>query len=315
MIRINLLKSLQALPEVERIEEPARDAVSEFVAEPRGNGHLLLWVLVPIVLLASAGTGIYLAMRRSHTETPVEKIEPIEPAPVADTAHAWVPVASDLSPNALVPDSVKPATDSAAEPDPSRRIAFQYFTGTRLFQDLQNAAPQSVGFTRIMFTPPGEFYAHGVAGTDDDLQRFKRALTALPGALLTQDQSQPVGPGGMAREFHFSGNLRYDTSGMVSTENRVMAADQVGAALKGFMNTTHSLGIELEPIQLLDSSVSGGLTRLLYHTEAGCDYARLQALLEKLQRTRSHVGFQRVSLEAQGNEKMTASLDLLVYAR
>ena len=298
MIRINLLKSLQVLPEVEHFEDSEESI--EFAEESRSKGRL--WIVIPVILILSAGIGMYLAMRPSRTEKPAPLASP-------DTIAIATPV----------PDTVKTGADTVAktpeDPDPSRRITFQYFAGTRLFQDLQTAAAQGVGFTRIMFTPPDEFYVHGVASTEADLQHFKGALIALPGATLQQDQTQPVGAGGVAREFHFSGRIQYDTAGMTSTENRVLAANQVDATLKEFISTTHALGIELEPIQLQDSSVSEGLTRLLYRTEANCDYARLQTLLEKLQQNRSHVGFQRVNLEAQGNEKMTASLDLLVYAR
>ena len=102
---------------------------------------------------------------------------------------------------------------------------------------------------------------------------------------------------------------------IASAKSGAIVMNQLEAELRGFADTARTLGVEFETPRLRDSSSENGVPRFLYHAEASCDYSRLQALLENLQRAQSNVGFQRVSLEARGNEKMSASLDLILYAQ
>jgi hypothetical protein len=305
---INLLKPPRTI-----VLEP--DGVTDLIEESGGRGRG--WVMVALAMLLVAG-GIYFIARYLQKK-PVTKEEPSAIITGADSVFSVsnFPVSAETITDSAWDATFEVRTEQIfpgySRLQPLWRIAFQHFSGAHMLRDLQNATPAGVGFTRIVITPPCEFYVYGVASTVADFQHFQSAIISLSGANLRESLTQSVGAGGTAREFRLSGQILYDTAGMTEPKSGAIAMNRLEAELRGFADTARTLGVEFEPPRLLDSSSENGMRRFLYRAEASCDYSQLQALLENLQRTQSNVGFQRVSLEARGNEKMSASLDLILY--
>jgi hypothetical protein len=306
MIRINLLKPLQAQRPMTLVEEP------------KGGRR----VLVILVLLAVLGGGGYFALQKMGGGKPgaapaVAAVEESQtPAPAAAkpkriTANAVEEIVRQVQSDLAAQSSPPEYPDLA----PTQRIAYQHLAGRSLLRDLQAATPPDVGFARVIFTPPGEFYLHGLAASEGDLKRFHAALNALPGAEIRQSLARPVGGAKESWEFSFFGKVKYPTAEVARTANRVFPRNALDAGLKDFAGVAQELGVNLQAPRLQNSSTEGGIQRFLYRAEANCDYARLETLLEKLVENRSGVGLLRLALEARGDEKMVASLDLLVYAQ
>ncbi len=309
MIRVNLLKPLQA-------QRPMT-----LVDEPKGVGKRLAFALLGLAVIG----GLYFFLQKHGGKEkevqpqPVVVAPPPKPEPPSLEPKRPAPVSVDA-----VEEIVREATAEFAEPPPpagyadftpSQRIAYQLLAGTRILRDLQAATPPEIGFAQVVFTAPGEFYVRGLAATEEDLQRFQAALTALPGATIRKNQSRPVGAAKTAREFSFLGKVDYPVAEAARPENRVVTRDQLAAALKGFSGTAKEAGVSLQDPKLQKSTSVGGFERMLYKAEARGDYAHLQAFLEKIRDAQSSVGVLRLALEARGDEKMIASLDLLVYAQ
>ena len=321
---INLLKPRQAhLPKNEPLEfTEEREEFSEWLEEaPKSNRT---WVVI-LSMLVLVGAGVYFAVR--HRGRPQEKMDILRgPQPVASS-----PISAPTATPAAAPEPVATKTDTPSMPDtsfgaraerifpgysklsPSKLIAFQQSSGAQLLHDLLAAAPEGVGFSRIAFTPPGEFYIHGVATTAADMQHFQKGFNTLPGLELQENKIQSVGAD--QHEFVFSGRVAYSGMEIDSSKNRVLAANQSDASLQRFLKTAKAQNIDMDPPQLRDSSNVDGVRHRVYHTEARCDYVKLQALLEALRKARSNVGFQQLALEARGEESMTASLDLILYSK
>jgi len=306
MIRVNLLKPLQAQRPMTLVEES------------KGGKKFVL----ALILLAVLGGGGYLVLRL--TDGKAGDTGPV----VAATAESETPKPTPARPKRVTADAVEEIVREArsetaadtAPPDytdlaPSQRIAYQHLAGRSLLRDLQAATPPDVGFARVIFTPPGEFYLHGLAATEGDLKRFHAALSALPGADIRQSLARPAGGSRSSWEFSFFGKVRYPTSAVARATNRVYSKGAAAGGLREFTGVAKELGVQLQPPKLQNTSVEGGLQRMLYRAEVQCDYARLEGLLERLVDGRSGVGLLRLALEARGDEKMVASMDLLVYAQ
>jgi hypothetical protein len=289
------------------------------LVEDSKGGRRKALLLLALVILAA---GAYFALQKHGSGA-----QTVAPTPVVAVAPP-LPQPPPVKPKHVTADAVEEivqevqaerASDTAApqysDLAPSQRIAYQQLSGTRLLRDLEAATPPEVGFAQVIFTPPGEFYVHGLAATEADLNRFQAALTALPGSDIKPGLSRAVGPTKVAREFSFFGKVNYPASEVSQVENRVLARNRLATALKAFTDTAKSLGVEIQAPQLEKSAEAGGLQRQIYRTEAHCDYTRMQAFLDKLQGAQSSVGLLRLSLEAHGDEKMVANLDLIVYAR
>jgi len=306
MIRINLLKSVQSQRPMLLVEET--------------NGGKRVWVFALIALLVIS-VGIFIFKKPSATKKPEVTMTETAPAAAPDTVPA---VSEPAAPTADVAEEIVreareemvPATAPSTYSDlsPSQRVAFQQISGIRLLRDLQAVTPAEVGFARVIFTPPSEFYVYGIAANEEELKKFKSGLATLPGADIQESLSQPVGAAKVAREFSFFGKVNYPVAEALGTGNHVVAKDNPNVALNSLTAAAKELGMTLSP-KLENTTTSGGLQRNVYRVEARCDYARLQSLLEKIGESKADMGVVRVALEAKGDEKMVASLDLVVYAQ
>ncbi len=306
MIRINLLKPLQA-------QRPMT------LVETGGKGkRLAVWAAVVLVV---AGVAYFLTRPKSPT---MATVHPTRPTVAAHPAAAPTPTPKPITADA-VEEIVRQAqtdlsgmssTPTYADLAPSQRIAYQNDAGAKLLRDLGNATPVQVGFAQIIFTPPDEFYLHGLSESPGDLAKFQSALAAaFPGAEIRSGFSRPVGAAKTAREFSLFVKMKYTPDDASLIDNHVVARNQLNAALQGFAHTAQALGVSVQTPRLEKTTEADGLKRLVYRTEAQCDYSHLQELLEKMHADQSDVGLVRLALESHGDDHMVASLDLLVYAQ
>jgi len=314
MIRLNLLKSTQPrTQEFRPLQEPRETEDVEEMSDDQPKSKRL-WLLIPVVLVA-AGAAAFLSIRISHKKSAAQNDFPVAAvsAPTVDTTEHAV---TQTVPDTAIPVPSQTSADSVPTPilvDPSRQLALQAFTAGKWLRDLQSATPVGVGFTRVEFHPPAEFFVHGVASTEQDMQRFQDAFSSLP-LQLGQNEIRPVGRDRIAREFTFSGTVRYDTTGLNTAYIRIPPKAELDRTIKMFMENSRALDMAWE-VQLRDSMDAGDARLFHYHAEAAGDYSRMLSLLEKLKKTASNIGFERMGLEARGSESMTASLDLAVYAK
>src|SRR5437879_867533 len=174
MIRINLLKQLDAPAKPFVFEESSKSGKSKVLI----LAALCLAAVVTIVVLQFPGLFAGLLAKPERTVTaptpPQPKPEAAAPAPAKVTANAVEETVRDLRPEASKP----PAPTTYAELVPSRKIEFQNYASTRILKDIKSVTPPDVGFANFIFTPPGEFYVHGLAADEADLKRFQDGLAS-----------------------------------------------------------------------------------------------------------------------------------------
>jgi hypothetical protein len=279
MIRINLLKASQTPIPATRMAELIEES-------PKGRRTWALWLLV----FAIGVLGVYLAFINT-------KFQPAAPAQtVAAPAPQPTPVAAPR-PAAVSEDAV-----SAVSADP---IA-------HLLRDLLAATTPGIGFSNIDFTSPGTFHVHGVASTGDDLKKFEDALSASAGMEFKTDRVVSVKTDTAIREFFLSGTTRYPATKNDSVHT--VTLNQLNETLQDFASAAKEENVDMEKPALKDSSLFQGKRDFHYTADARCDYSNLQSLLAKLEANRSNIGFQHLTLDARGDEKMAASFDLTFYA-
>jgi hypothetical protein len=206
------------------------------------------------------------------------------------------------------------APPSYAELVPSQKIEFQQRMGLRILQDVKAATPPEIGFARFIFTPPGEYYLHGLASSENDLQRFKQALQALPGAEIRDGMLNPV-PEGTGREFSLFGKVRYPIAGPRSLTDKVIPEADLSTALRQWSAGAKQAGLKLGALKTISSTPLGSGSRRVYEVSGRGSYREVQNFLSQLHESESPVGLIRLTLQADRSGSMQAQFDLLAYSQ
>jgi hypothetical protein len=243
--------------------------------------------------------------------SPKPKPEAAVPAPAKVTANAVEETVRDLRPEASRP----PAPTTYAELVPSRKIDFQNYASTRILKDIKSVTPPDVGFANFIFTPPGEFYVHGLAADEADLKRFQDGLASLTGAEIKAGMNVPAGARGHAREFSFFGSVRYPVESMPTPPDRVLAKADVQKELKQLRTVAGNLGIHIKEPRLLATAQAGNVKKMVWEASADCSFQQIQDFLTGLHESKSNLGFAKFALHAHGDEKMIADMDILAYVQ
>ncbi|MBW8888717.1 MAG: hypothetical protein JF616_13250 [Fibrobacteres bacterium] len=311
MIRINLLKPLDAPTKPFVFEEPSKSGKSKVLILLA----LCLTAVVTIVVLQFPGLFGGLLSKPEPTVAaptpPKPKPETAVTPPAKVTANAVEETVRDLRPEA----SRAPAATTYAELVPSRKIEFQNYASTRILKDIKSVTPPDVGFANFIFTPPGEFYVHGLAADEADLKRFQEGLASLAGAEVKAGMNVPAGARGRAREFSFFGSVRYPLESMPTPPDRVLAKADVQKELKQMRTVAGNLGIRIKEPRLLATAQAGKVKKMVWEASADCSFQQIQDFLAGLRESKSNLGFAKFALHAHGDEKMIADMDILAYVQ
>ena len=309
MIRINLLKPLEA---------PSRPFVFEEPSKP-GKGKVIAFAimgcaaLVVIAALQFPGLfGGFFAKQAAHVaaaKPPAPRPEAEASRPAKVTANAVEETVRDLHPENSPPAA--PAT--YADLVPSQKIEFQYYASARILTEIKSITPPDVGFANFIFTPPGEFYVHGLAGGEEDLKRFREGLAGLAGAEIKPGMNLPAGSRGKTKEFSFFGSVKYPLESLPTPPDRVVSQADIPKELQQMRKVAGSLGIRLKEPRLLATAQAGNVKRMVWESSADCSFQQMQDLLAGLRESNSNLGFAKFALRARGDEKVVADLDFLAY--
>jgi hypothetical protein len=310
MIRINLLKSLQA---------PAAPLMLEAAA---GRRRPLVLALAGIAVLAAGISAVLMYPSLLGGLLGEEEAAVIE-APAAPAPDPSSPAATPKRVTANAVEEIVREVQAEQErlgPStgyndlvPSEKIEYQYFAATRILRDIKSVTPPDIGFAHFIFSPPGDFYVHGLAYDEETYRRFQEGLSTLEGAAIR--------PGLVSRgkgrvqtvEFSFYGTVKYPVNAIPQPPDRVVSKQKLQAELKQLGQVASTLGIRLKSPRLKSSSDAGEYRKLVYQASADCSYQQMQDLLGRLQENRSNLGFLKFALKAEGDDRSTASLDILAY--
>jgi hypothetical protein len=311
MIRINLLKPLEA---------PVRNYVLEAPAKSGKGKAIALLVIALAALLAIAALqfpglfgGLFAKQEKvAAVQAPPEpKPESVPSQPSKVTANAVEETVRDLHPEASLP----PAPSSYADLVPSQKIEFQYYSAGRILKEIKSITPPEVGFANFIFTPPGEFYVHGLAAGEADLKKFQAGLAGLAGAQIKPGMNVPAGARGKSKEFSFFGTVHYPLESLSTPPNRVVAKADVTKELMQMRTVAGNLGIRLREPKLLATAQAGNVRKMVWSASADCSFQQMQDFLAELHQSKSNLGFAKFTLRARGDEKVVADLDFLAYVQ
>lgn len=311
MIRINLLKPLepQVLPLI--LEEPPGRRKKTLLL----LGGLALVAILAIVVLQFPSLFGGLLGGAEPAEVvltpPVPKPEGTHVQPKRVTSDAVEETVRDLQED----PARKMAEPSYARMVPSEKIEFQYYASTRLLKDIKAITPPDVGFANFIFTPPGEFYVHGLAADEQGLQRFRQGLAGLTESEVRTGMNVPAGTRGKSKEFSFFASVKYPLDQIRIPPNHVLDKAGLQKEIKQLKTVAAGLGIRLKEPRLLHTSSTDNVNRLIYKTSGNCDFQQMQDLLTGLHEANSNLGIIKFSLRASGDEKVAAEMDVLAYVQ
>lgn len=323
MIKINLLKPLQA---------PVAPLILE---EPKGKRKQLVLLVGGLAVVALGAMavlqypGFFSGLIGGGGETaqveapaaPVEAPAPAEPAvkPKRVTADAVEEIVREIQ----AEQGRQGPAATYADLVPSEKIEFQYFAANRILRDIKAVTPPDIGFADFIFSPPGDFYIHGLAYDEGTYERFRSGLEGLEGASIRPGVVAKGGARGTAGgkttggkatvEFSFYGTVKYPISSISQPPDRVVKKQDVQAELKRLKEVAASLGIALRNPKLKSTSDAGEYRRMVFQASADCSYQQMQDLLTQLHESKSNLGFLKFALKAGGDENVVASLDILAY--
>lgn len=310
MIRINLLKPLQAQSPLHSLDglssEPSRKGLwigVAAVAVVLGGGFLLL---NPDFLGGKSGKVLEEAPT-VKAEAPAKPTPP-PPKPKPTTAYAVEEIVRDVQ-SEQAKETAPPAYSALV---PSQKIEFQQRMGVRILQDVKAATPPEIGFARFIFTPPGEYYVHGLAASEADLRRFKQGLQTLPGAEIRDGMLNPV-PQGSGKEFSLFGKVRYPMTGARPLGNKVVSEADLAQALRQWSAEAKQAGLRMGSVKQVSSVPLGSGARRVYEASGSGSYRAVQNFLARIHESESPIGLIRLTLQADRNGDMRAQFDLLAY--
>ena len=311
MIRINLLKPLETPMRPFVFEEPSKSSKTKVLVL---LGLCLVAVGIVVVFQFPGLLGGLFAKPERTVAAPVSpkpKPDEVGQTPAKVTANAVEETVRDIHPEPAQPAA--PAT--YAELVPSRKIEFQNYASSRILKDIKSVTPPDVGFANFIFTPPGEFYVHGLAADEGNLKRFQDGLASLTGAEVKAGMNVPAGARGHSREFSFFGSVRYPVDALPTPPDRVVAKADIQKELKQMRTVAGNLGIHIKEPRLLATAQAGNVKRMVWEASADCSFQQIQDFLAGLHESKSNLGFAKFALHARGDEKMIADMDILAYVQ
>ncbi|MDQ3001569.1 MAG: hypothetical protein M3Y08_09945 [Fibrobacterota bacterium] len=309
MIRINLLKALEtrALPLI--------------LEEPSGKRKQTILVVAALALVAAGGISVlqfpnlFGGIFGGEKEAEETVATSPSPAPAEEysqpkrvTSQAVEETVRDIH-----EDQGQKLAATYADLVPSQKVEFQYYASDRILKDIKSVTPPDIGFANFIFTPPGEFYVHGLAATEQDLARFNEGLRGLSGATIKPGMNVPAGTRGQSKEFSFFGSLKYPLNEIPTPPNHVVAKADLQKELKLLKSVAASMGIRLKEPKLTANTLAGNSRKLLYATSAESDFQQMQDFLAALHQGKSNLGVVKFAFRARGDEKVIAELDLVAY--
>ncbi len=311
MIRINLLKPLepQAAPFI--LDESGARGKKPFLIL---GGFILVAVIVIAVLQFPSLFGGLLA-RKEVAETAPTSPAPVpakpHPKPKAVTGQAVEETVRDIQED-QIKEQIAPTYSGMV---PSGKIEYQYYSADRVLRDIKAITPPDVGFANFIFTPPGDFYVHGLAADDQNLQRFQQGLAGLAGASVRVGMNVPAGTHGKGKEFSFFVSVKYPLTDIKIPPNHIIAKTGLQQEFKQLKMIAAGLGIRLKEPHLVNTSRSDKNNKMVYQTSADCNFQQMQDLLSELHEGKSNLGFIKFALHASGDEKVVADMDILAYVQ
>lgn len=313
MIKINLLKPLQA-PVAPLILEEPKGKRKQLVLLVGGLAIVALGAMAvlqyPGFFSGLIGGGGEIAQVEAPA-APVEAPAPAEPAakPKRVTADAVEEIVREIQ----AEQGRQGPAATYADLVPSEKIEFQYFAANRILRDIKAVTPPDIGFADFIFSPPGDFYIHGLAYDEGTYERFRAGLEGLEGASIRPGVVAKGGTRGTAKEFSFYGTVKYPVTSISQPPDRVVKKQDVQAELKRLKEVAATLGIALRNPKLKSTSDAGEYRKMVFQASADCSYQQMQDLLSQLHESKSNLGFLKFALKAGGDENVVASLDILAY--
>ena len=309
MIRINLLKPLDVpvMPFV--FEEPAKPGKRKIILLSSVAG------VAAVLIVVFMFPGIFGDMFAKKAPVAVS-VEPPMPKPEEETVQPKKVTAAAVEETVrdIQPEKAEPAPPSTyADLVPSQKIEFQYYASARILKDIKAITPPDVGFANFIFTPPGDFYVHGLAADAQDLARFQQGLAGLSGAEIKPGMNVAAGARGQSKEFSFFGSVKYPIGAIPTPPDRVFGKEDVQKELKQMKTVAGNLGIHLKEPRLLTNTQAGNVKRMVWSTAADCSFQQMQDFLTELHDSKSNLGFIKFALHASGDEKVVADMDILAY--
>lgn len=317
MIKINLLKSLQV---------PALAPL--VLEEPKGKRKQVVLLVALLALVAVAATAFlqyptvvsgFLGGADDETQVSVPAAPVSAPAPAVHkpkrvTADAVEEIVREIQ----AEQGRQGPASSYADLVPSQKIEYQYMAATRLLKDIKAITPPDIGFADFIFSPPGDFYVHGLAYDEEAYRRFQEGLSGLEGAVIrpgvaTKGGARTTAGGKATIEFSFYGTVKYPVSAIPEPPDRMVSQAGLQGELKKVLDVAATLGIKLRDPKLKHTRDAGDHRRMVFQASADCSYQQMQDLLGQLQESKSSLGFLKFALKADGNENVVASLDILAY--
>ncbi|HLP40018.1 MAG TPA: hypothetical protein VK465_00805 [Fibrobacteria bacterium] len=309
MIRINLLKSLQA-PRPFLLEEPKGE----------GRFKVVFASLLGVLVLGAATFFLYPGLfgkEKQATGIAAPAASDAPSAPASDEAAPKPKRVTTQAVEEIVRDIRDEQAHGAPAPTyanlvPSEKIEYQHFAATRILKDIKAVTPPDVGFSHFIFTPPGDFYVHGLAHDEATYKAFQSGLASLEGAEIRPGVSKAAAAG-TGIEFSFYGTVKYPVTAIPEPPDRVVSKQGLQAELKQLRETAAILGIKLQSPRLKTSLDAGDFKKMVFQASADCNYQQMQDLLSQLHESKSNLGFLKFALKAGGDESVKASLDILAY--
>jgi hypothetical protein len=216
----------------------------------------------------------------------------------------------------LHPGAARPAAPAAySDLAPSQKIEYQYYASARILKEIKSITPPEVGFANFIFSPPGEFYVHGLAAGDEDLKRFRDGLSTLNGVRIKPGMNVPAGARGKAKEFSFFGSVAYPLEQLPVPPDRVVAKADLSRELRQMKKVAGDLGIRLKEPRLLTTAQAGNVKKMVWEASADCSFQQMQDFLAGLHESKSNLGVLKFALRARGDEKVVADVDILAYVQ
>lgn len=318
MIRINLLKSLQVPAAPLILAEPKRNRKQVFIL-----GAALVLLVVGISIFFQYPTllgGLVGGEEAAGAIAPSDKKTVAAPEPPPKPKRVTAQAVEEIVREIQDEQGRQGAVATYADLVPSEKIEYQYFAANRILKDIKAVTPPDIGFANFIFTPPGDFYVHGLAFDEETYERFRNGLIGLEGATIrpglaakSGGSARKSGARGAGIEFSFYGTVKYPVTAISQPPDRVVKKQALQGELQQLREVAATLGIHLQSPKLKSTSDAGDYRKMIFQASADCSYQQMQDLLAQLHESKSNLGFLKFALKASGDENVVASLDILAY--
>ncbi|MFC1586632.1 hypothetical protein ACFL5V_13880 [Fibrobacterota bacterium] len=196
---------------------------------------------------------------------------------------------------------------------PAAKVEHQLAICKKALAFIKDVTPDQIGFTDLIITTPGDLYLRGNAATTEDYRNFKEKLSSASFLRIKPGIKKSRAAEKSAQEFSFYGTFKFKPT--ATDAGRVVNAGDIPVLISRLKKTAKSSGLRLEPVTLKSKSTVGKYKRHIYKTHASnCSFTEFQNFVTTLYVSRSKIGILKFALKAEGNELMTASMDLVMYS-